>query len=128
MEKLREGGGGQWGGEEAERAPAVEVEPDFGLSGALAAEANTVAGVTLVYNEPPEARKPSAAWRLYCFKGEAEACPPLPLHSRSCWLLGRERRVVDIATEHPSCSKQHAVLQCSPKPLKYKPFLRIKHT
>lgn len=35
----------------------------------------------------------------------------LQLHERSCWLFGRERAVVDYPTEHPSCSKQHAVLQ-----------------
>lgn len=26
-------------------------------------------------------------------------------------MFGREKNVVDILTEHPSCSKQHAVLQ-----------------
>lgn len=29
----------------------------------------------------------------------------------SCYLFGRERRVADVPTDHPSCSKQHAVLQ-----------------
>lgn len=29
----------------------------------------------------------------------------------SSYLFGRERRVVDVPTDHPSCSKQHAVLQ-----------------
>lgn len=36
---------------------------------------------------------------------------PLYIHRQSYYLIGRERRVVDIATDHPSCSKQHAVLQ-----------------
>ena len=27
-------------------------------------------GVTIKYNEPPEARKPKTKWRLYPFKGE----------------------------------------------------------
>jgi hypothetical protein len=31
--------------------------------------------------------------------------------SSSIYLFGRERRVADIPTDHPSCSKQHAVLQ-----------------
>ena len=47
------------------------VEPNFGLSGVLAAETNTVAGVpgvVLVYNEPPEAAKATLRWRLYTFK------------------------------------------------------------
>jgi len=30
---------------------------------------------------------------------------------RSCWLLGRQREVVDYALEHPSSSGQHAVIQ-----------------
>ncbi|KAJ2758151.1 hypothetical protein IWQ56_006075, partial [Coemansia nantahalensis] len=43
--------------------------PDFRLSGRLAAEANTVAGVELKYSEPAEARRPANAhWRIYVFK------------------------------------------------------------
>lgn len=40
-------------------------------------------------------------------------CWVSPAHHRrlSCYLFGRERRVADIPTDHPSCSKQHAVLQ-----------------
>jgi len=26
-------------------------------------------GITLLFNEPPEARKPDIKWRLYVFKG-----------------------------------------------------------
>lgn len=53
--------------------PAVEPEkPNFGLSGLLAKETNTVKGVELKYNEPPEARKPLKNWRLYVFKGEEQ--------------------------------------------------------
>ncbi|KAL9633769.1 MAG: hypothetical protein Q9164_004499 [Protoblastenia rupestris] len=89
-------------------------KPNYAPSGLLAAETNTVANTTIVlkYNEPPEARlpPPSAPWRLYIFKG-SEALETLNLFERSCWLFGREQAVVDHATEHPSCSKQHAVLQ-----------------
>ena len=46
-----------------------EVKPDFGLSGALADETNKVNGVTLVYQEPPEAASTNIRWRLYTFKG-----------------------------------------------------------
>lgn len=46
-----------------------EVEPDFGLSGALAEETNKINGVVLVYSEPPEASNPQQRWRLYTFKG-----------------------------------------------------------
>ncbi len=68
-------------------------------------------GVTLLYQEPPEARLPGRRWRLYVFKGDAEAQPPLALHGARHYLLGRERRAASIPTDHPSCSKQHAVLQ-----------------
>ncbi|KAL6538397.1 hypothetical protein OROGR_012385 [Orobanche gracilis] len=44
-------------------------KPSFELSGKLAAETNRVRGVTLLFNEPPEARQPDTRWRLYVFKG-----------------------------------------------------------
>lgn len=95
--------------------PDVEKQkPNFAPTGKLAAETNTVANTSIVlkYNEPPEARLPPASspWLLYIFKGP-DILETLPLHERSCWLFGRERAVVDFPTEHPSCSKQHAVLQ-----------------
>lgn len=97
-------------------------KPNFKSTGLLAAETNKVtvgAGATaqsivLKYHEPSEARKPpaSAAWVLYVFKGKSpDPLDTIPLHSRSCWLLGREAAVADILVEHPSLSKQHAVLQ-----------------
>ncbi|KAK3813417.1 MAG: SMAD/FHA domain-containing protein [Benniella sp.] len=119
------GGKGQpevWGAkmvaeEEAERKqkPVVAEEdkekPNFGLSGALAAETNTTANGTLLkYNEPPEARKPKQRWRLYVFK-DGKEIDVLHIHRQSAFLFGRDRNVVDIPTDHPSCSKQHAVLQ-----------------
>ena len=118
----------------------MQVDPNFGLSGKLAEETNTVRGVVLVHTEPPEARKPTLKWRLYIFKAGAQrpwraqgllaggllfserrvsvACAagalfgdPLYIHRQSSYLFGREHRVVDVPTDHPSCSKQHAVLQ-----------------
>ncbi len=47
-------------------------KPNFGNSGSLAKETNTVKGVQLKYNEPPEARKPLKNWRLYVFKGKEQ--------------------------------------------------------
>jgi smad nuclear-interacting protein 1 len=62
-------------------------KPNFGNSGLLAAESNTVkvssdkaskagtpdvTGVVLKYHEPPEARKPTKSWRLYVFKGKEQ--------------------------------------------------------
>ncbi|XP_042058075.1 FHA domain-containing protein DDL-like isoform X2 [Salvia splendens] len=86
-------------------------KPSFELSGKLAAETNRVKGVTLLFNEPPDARKPEVRWRLYVFKGGEVLNDPLYVHRQSCYLFGRERRVADIPTDHPSCSKQHSVLQ-----------------
>ena len=44
------------------------------------------------------------------FKG-ADILETIELSRRSCWLIGRELAVVDMAAEHPSISKQHAVIQ-----------------
>ena len=98
-------------GEEAGASTGQEKEkPNFELSGKLAEDTNTFRGVVVKYNEPAEARKPKRRWRLYGFKGD-EALPMLPIHRQSAYLLGRDRRVADIPVDHPSCSKQHAVLQ-----------------
>ncbi|WOL04550.1 FHA domain-containing protein DDL [Canna indica] len=86
-------------------------KPSFELSGKLAEETNKVRGVALLFNEPPDARKPDIRWRLYVFKGGEVLNEPLYVHRQSCYLFGRERRVADIPTDHPSCSKQHAVIQ-----------------
>ncbi|KDE06310.1 hypothetical protein MVLG_03349 [Microbotryum lychnidis-dioicae p1A1 Lamole] len=86
------------------------VEPNFANSGALAAETNTLRGVVLKYNEPPEARKPVRSWRLYVFKGK-EQLDLILVHRQSAYLFGRDRIVADIPIDHPSASKQHAVLQ-----------------
>ncbi|KAG7625973.1 FHA domain-containing protein DDL [Arabidopsis thaliana] len=96
--------------EEALAAKKKE-EPSFELSGKLAEETNRYRGITLLFNEPPEARKPSERWRLYVFKDGEPLNEPLCLHRQSCYLFGRERRIADIPTDHPSCSKQHAVIQ-----------------
>ncbi|OJJ39288.1 hypothetical protein ASPWEDRAFT_95393, partial [Aspergillus wentii DTO 134E9] len=91
-------------------------KPNFANTGRLAAESNTVevngGAVVLKYHEPPEARKASAKepWRLYVFKGQ-DLLEVMELKERSCWLIGRERLVVDFPLDHPSCSKQHAAIQ-----------------
>ncbi|KAF7346549.1 FHA domain-containing protein [Mycena sanguinolenta] len=106
-----------------EKAPETEIlaldaskaKPDYKPSGLLAAETNTVRAVNgdstvLKYNEPPEARKPILGWRLYVFKG-SEQVELLHIHRQSAYLFGRDRLVADVALDHPSCSKQHAVIQ-----------------
>ncbi|XP_074642231.1 uncharacterized protein LOC141899692 [Tubulanus polymorphus] len=102
---------GEFSGQDQNSKPQTnEAKPDFALSGKLTEDTNTYKGVVIKYNQPPEARKPRKRWRLYPFKGE-EGLPVLHIHRESAFLIGRERRVVDIPTDHPSCSKQHAVLQ-----------------
>lgn len=85
-------------------------KPNFALSGKLTEETNTYRGVVIKYSEPPEARKPRRRWRLYPFKGD-KALQTLYIHRESAYLIGRDRKVVDLAVDHPSCSKQHAALQ-----------------
>ncbi|TVY13664.1 Smad nuclear-interacting protein 1 [Lachnellula arida] len=101
--------------------PASEIpekqKPNFAPSGLLAAASNSIAqadgtNIALKYHEPPEARKPPAkdVWKLFVFKG-SEIVETIELSLRSCWLVGRELAVVDMPAEHPSISKQHAVIQ-----------------
>lgn len=101
-------------GEEPEKP---KEKPNFGNTGHLAAASNSVTQadgttVTLKYHEPPEARKPPARdqWKLFVFKS-SDVVDTIDLNNRSCWLVGRETAVVDLLAEHPSISKQHAVVQ-----------------
>ncbi|KAG9244177.1 SMAD/FHA domain-containing protein [Calycina marina] len=110
-------------GKDKPTAPVTEGEvpemqkPNFAVTGLLAAASNSVAAadgtsVVLKYHEPPEARKPPAKniWNLFVFKGD-QIVETIKLGLRSCWLIGREMAVVDMPAEHPSISKQHAVIQ-----------------
>ncbi|KAI3402030.1 hypothetical protein diail_4004 [Diaporthe ilicicola] len=101
-------------GEEPEKP---KEKPNFGNTGALAAASNSVTQadgttITLKYHEPSEARKPPARdeWKLFVFKGN-DVVDTIELGTRSCWLVGREATIVDMVAEHPSISKQHAVIQ-----------------
>ncbi|KAL9627857.1 MAG: hypothetical protein Q9204_006285 [Flavoplaca sp. TL-2023a] len=89
-------------------------KPNYAPSGLLAAETNTVANTSIVlkYHEPPDSRlpPPSQPYLLYIFKS-SDLLSKLTLNERSCWLFGREKMVADVPVEHPSASKQHAVLQ-----------------
>ncbi|KAH7370071.1 smad nuclear-interacting protein 1 [Rhexocercosporidium sp. MPI-PUGE-AT-0058] len=112
------------GGPEIVGAGAVVVaeekdkqKPNFAATGLLAAASNSVTqadgtAIALKYHEPAEARKPPARddWKLFVFKG-SEILETIDLSLRSCWLVGREVAVVDLPAEHPSVSKQHAVIQ-----------------
>lgn len=57
---------------------------------------------------------PPNKWRLYIFKDLTEL-EMLPLEEKDSYLFGRDRRIVDIPTDHESCSKQHAVIQFKAK-------------
>ncbi|GFN97630.1 smad nuclear-interacting protein 1 [Plakobranchus ocellatus] len=98
------------GKENTSDAATDRQQPNFDLSGKLTEDTNTFRGVVIKYNEPPEAMKPKRRWRLYPFKGQ-ESLPVLHIHRQSAFLLGRDRRIADIPVDHPSCSKQQAVLQ-----------------
>ncbi|KAI3863119.1 hypothetical protein MKW98_015577 [Papaver atlanticum] len=92
-------------------SPCCHQKPSFELSGKLAEETNREKGVTLLFTEPSDARIPDVRWRLYVFKGGEVLNDPLYIHRKTCYVFGRERRVADIPTDHPSCSKKHAVIQ-----------------
>merc|ERR1711893_4220 len=90
---------------------------NLGLSGALTEDQNTYKGVVIKYSEPDDAQKPKKMWRLYPFKGK-EALKTLHIHRQSAFLIGKLRGIVDIPIDHPSCSRQHAVIQ----------YRRVKYT
>ncbi|KAK1922143.1 SMAD/FHA domain-containing protein [Papiliotrema laurentii] len=96
--------------QQGDKALVEAPKPNFANSGLLAKETNTVKGVELKYNEPPEARKPLKNWRLYVFKGK-EQLDLIHIYRQSAYLVGRDQIVADIPVAHPSCSKQHAVIQ-----------------
>lgn len=85
-------------------------KPNYGLSGTLAADSNALRGVSLKYQEPKEAAVPADKWRLYVYKDNKEL-DVYHVSRQSAYLFGRDRLVADIPVDHPSCSKQHAVLQ-----------------
>ena len=115
-------------------SPTTTTQPkakaDFGLSGALAKDSqtgNVRDGITLKFSEPPEARVPNTRWRLYVFRSRARQeqqseddglIDTYHVSRQSAYLFGRERKVADIPVDHPSLSKQHAVLQYRTLPSK----------
>lgn len=94
----------------AEEKSEERQGPNFQLSGALARDTNTFKGVVIKYNEPPEAKRADKRWFLYPFKGE-ESFDPIPIYRQSAFLIGKDRSIADIPIDHPSCSRQHAVIQ-----------------
>lgn len=43
-------------------------------------------------------------------QGNETVGEPLPLDKFPFFLFGKERKIADIPTDHPSCSRQHAVI------------------
>lgn len=90
--------------------PTQKEKPNFGLSGKLTEDTNKVNGVVIKYSEPAEARRPKRRWRLYPFKND-QSLSTIYIHRQSCFLIGRDKKICEIAVDHLSCSKQHAALQ-----------------
>merc|ERR1711997_939600 len=97
-------------------------KPSMALSGKLMEDTNVFNGVVINYSEPEEARKPKRRWRFYVFKGE-ETMPVMHIHRQSAYLIGKDRKIADIPVDHPSCSRQHAVLQYRMVNNKVKPYV-----
>lgn len=93
---------------DAEQAP--KEEPSFEASGLLALEDNAKNGISLKFTVPAEARYPAVKWRLYVFMKDTEKPKVVHIHRMLGVLFGKDRRVADVPTDHPTCSKQHAVL------------------
>ncbi|KAM1025368.1 hypothetical protein ACFX13_039248 [Malus domestica] len=71
--------------------------PNFNLSRSLAVT-DRYQSITLLYTEPADSHKPDVRTLLR-------------IASSKIHVFGRETRVADIPTFHPSCSKQHAIVQ-----------------
>jgi len=85
-------------------------QPNFEPSGLLALEDNAKNGIPLKFTVPAEVRLPRTKWRLYIFTKANEAPKIIPIHKEVGYLFGKDRRVAEVPTDHPTCSKQHAVL------------------
>ena len=101
---------------ETENLPELpKAKPTFELSSLLRQEANAnERGTFIDYDEPEDKCAPERyglRLRLYTLKGDEEIEKPISLANKSRYIFGRDRDAVDIPTDHPSCSKQHAVLQ-----------------
>jgi len=102
-----------WGKKEDESSSIDEEDkekPNFQTSGLLNKGKNTIRGVEAKYVESPDAERPKLKWRLYPFKGD-KALEKIEICSKSYYLVGKDRHIVEIPIDHPSCSRQHSVIQ-----------------
>lgn len=105
---------GQTGAAGSTEEQPEKAKANFGLSGVLrqdAATGNTYKGREMKFVEPPDAALPSVRWRLHEFRGGVQAEKPLHIHRQTAFLFGKDPVIADVLTAHPTCSRQHAVLQ-----------------
>lgn len=102
-------GKGKGKGKDGEE-PKEKEQPNFEASGLLAMEDNSKNGIALKFTMPSDSRRPDRKWRLYIFSKQNEAGKICHIHRLAGYLFGKDRRVADVPTDHPTCSKQHAVL------------------
>lgn len=73
-------------------------------------------GPIIKYAQPSNAKlpPPTENWTLFVYKDGVEV-EMYRLTESTCWFIGRDRSLATlfsfIPTDHPSCSKQHAVIQ-----------------
>jgi len=102
----------EWGKKPGESdSESIEKEkPDYKPSGLLNKSKDTIRDVETKYVESPDGAIPKLKWRLYPFKGE-QKLETIPIFTKSYYLLGKDRKIVEISLDHPSCSRQHSVIQ-----------------
>ena len=113
----------------------IKEGPNFEVSGILAEFQNQKNGVPLTFAVSPDAALPNLDlndWRLYEFKGDNNTRTE-KLSGYSCFLFGKDRRLVDerptendvkfIPVDHPTASRQHAVIQFRSKGGRVIPYL-----
>jgi len=105
----------KWGNKKKKLEPGEAKEKaNFGLSGTLNKDSKTgklYNGVVMKWSEPADAATPTGpGWRIYVFKND-DLVDTLYLHRQSAFLISRDKTIADLLVEHPSCSKQHAVIQ-----------------
>lgn len=67
-------------------------------------------GAVNTYVASEDSAMPVKRWVLIPLKGD-EVLETIPLHRQEWYLFGKDRAIAHIPTDHPTCSRQHAVLQ-----------------
>jgi smad nuclear-interacting protein 1 len=68
------------------------------------------AGQVNTYVQSEDSAMPVKKWVLIPLKGE-EVLEKIPLYRQEWYLFGKDRDIAHVPTDHPSCSRQHAVVQ-----------------